>query len=326
MGKLFDSMKQRGATLPSATVAAGTARLQVVPIHDDFAPVDDHVPMPFYEVPNSDEPKRPSANIAHNRIEAAPLPTTMPRSAPSDETSAKRDVSSIQNVSATRLTFAPAEPRSPASLRHLADELVVVHHPASHQALEYRAMAEQLVQELSALQAQSITLLPLQQQSASTLAANLGCAWAELTRHPLVLIDAARSKPGDDLACLFGLTHAPGWEELMTGSALGESLQQTGRAWLDLIGSGRRLAWSNTQSWAEKASHVIESLGKHYRHVVLLGPAFPHSPLGLVLAETTASTCILLAKDDSKLGYRDTVLATLAQQGKPVIGTILVDL
>lgn len=325
MGKLFDSMKQRGTSLPSATSAAAAPRLQVLPALAELPPVDDHEPMPFYEVPNEHDPVRRSLSFPTIASTASPLPAKQHAA-----DSVNREQIATQSLFPastlpSKLSFAPAVPREHQLLKHFADELVVVHQPSSNASLEYRALAEQLIQELTSLQAQSMTLLPLQHQSASTLAANLGCAWAEITRHPLVLIDAARSNPGDDLACLFGLTNAPGWEELMTGSSLGESLQQTGRAWLDLIGSGRRLAWSNTQSWAEKSNHVVQSLGKHYRHVLLLGPAFPHSPLGLVLAETTATTCIVVAKDDSQQTHRDIVLHSLAQQGKPVIGTILLD-
>ncbi len=320
MGKLFDSMKQRGTTLPAPATVTTTPRLAVVPAVSDLAPVDDHEPMPFYEVPNENEPAKPSTIVP---AVTAPQPAVKLSAHQPEEPVARQRVSS-SGTNTPRISFTPAEPREPHLFHHFADELVVVHQPSSASALEYRAMAEQLIQELTLLQAQSMTLLPLHQHSASTLAANLGCAWAEITRHPLVLIDAARSRPGDDLACLFGLTHAPGWEELMTGASLGESLQQTGRAWLDLIGSGRRLAWSNTQSWAEKASHIVQSLGKHYRHIVLLGPAFPHSPLGLVLAETTASTCILVSGEEAS-PHRDAVLQSLAQQGKPVIGTILLD-
>lgn len=323
MSKLFDSMKQRGASLPVAAVAATAPRLQVIPAASELPPVNDHVSMPFYEVPNENDPPRNSTTAAASPVTASSQLKLKP--VPPEEIPTQRSAPEPHTFPQTKLTFSVAEARDHSTLRHFADELVVVHQPASTTAREYRAMAEQLIQELTALQAQSVTLLPLHEQSASTLVANLGCAWAEITRHPLVLIDAARSRPGDDLACLFGLTHAPGWEELMTGSSLGESLQQTGRAWLDLIGSGRRLSWSNTQSWAEKASHLIQSLGKHYRHILLMGPAFPFSPLGLVLAETTASTCLLVPQDDARQAQRDTLLQALAQQGKPVIGTILLD-
>jgi len=325
MGKLFDSMKQRGGALSSAGNSTSAPRLQVVSEVHELAPVDDHESMPFYEVPNESDPSR--ANLAFNvATVVAPTPAIKLQTLHHEEEQHRSQTSSSHSQPQTKLSFAPAVPRDRSLLDHLADELIVVHQPASSAALEYRAIAEQLIQELTALKAQSMTLLPLQQQSASTLAANLGCAWAEITRHPLVVIDAARSRPGDDLACLFGLTHAPGWEELMTGSAIGEALQQTGRAWLDLIGSGRRLAWSNTQAWADKARHVLQSLSKHYRHIVLLGPAYPHSPLGLVLAETTESTCILVANDESQQSQRETVLQALSQQGKPIIGTILLDL
>lgn len=321
MGKLFDSMKQRGGTLPSPGSVSSAPRLQVVPESNDLAHVDDHEPMPFYEVPNDKDPVRSNPVFS---ISPAPVATTeiKLKAIPEEEVLRPKLVTQPH----TKLSFTPAVPRDRSALDHLADELVVVHQPTSTGALEYRAMAEQLIQELTALQAQSITLLPLQQSSVSTLAANLGCAWAEITRHPLVMIDAARTRPGDDLACLFGLTHAPGWEELMTGSAIGEALQQTGRAWLDLIGSGRRLAWANTQAWADKTRQVLQSLSKHYRHIVLLGPAYPHSPLGLVLAETTESTCIVVNNDEAQQSHRETVLHALAQQGKPIVGTILLDL
>lgn len=322
MGKLFDSMKQRGGSLPSASSSTSAPRLQVVPEISDLAQVDDHETMPFYEVPNATDLKHTN----HMVNVASAQPAIKLQNLHTDDEQHHSHKAAHQSQPQTRLTFAPAVPRDRSPLDHLADELIVVHQSASPQALEYRVMAEQLIQELTALKAQSMTLLPIQQQSASTLAANLGCAWAEITQHPLVMIDAARSRPGDDLACLFGLTHAPGWEELMTGSAIGEALQQTGRAWLDLIGSGRRLAWSNTQAWADKARHVLQSLSKHYRHIVLLGPAYPHSPLGLVLAETTESTCILVANDETQQSHRETVLQALAQQGKPIIGTILLDL
>ncbi|HQR07748.1 MAG TPA: hypothetical protein PLN21_13055 [Gemmatales bacterium] len=321
MGKLFDSMKQRGGTLPSAVSITSAPRLQVVPESNDLAHVDDHEPMPFYEVPNDKDPARINLTINHNPAPVAPVEIKL-KAMPEEEV--QRPILVAQPHA--KLSFTPAVPRDRSPLDHLADELVVVHQPASSGALEYRAMAEQLIQELTALQAQSMTLLPLQQNSASTLAANLGCAWAEITRHPIVMIDAARTRPGDDLACLFGLTHAPGWEELMTGSSIGEALQQTGRAWLDLIGSGRRLAWANTQAWAYKARHVLQSLSKHYRHIVLLGPAYPHSPLGLVLAETTESTCIVVTNDEAQQPHRETALHALTQQGKPIVGTILLDI
>lgn len=305
MGKLFDSMKQRNSAVPASKGKEAAPRLQVLSAHD-IAPVDDHEPMPFYEVPNENEPKRTTSPF----LSIAPVPS--------------QPVS--QRVQSThRVSLIPAEPVSPAVDRHIADEVVVLHRPQSAEALEYRAMAEQLIHELSAMQASSMTILPVHVQTGTVLAANLGCAWADITRHPLVMIDAARSKPGDDLACYFGLTNAPGWEELMTGSSLGESLQQTGKHWFDLIGSGRRLAWSNTQSWARKSEEIIHSLSKHYRHTLLLGPAFPHSPMGLVLAETTACTCILLSTDDAQHPHRELAQQALSQLGKPVVGSILLD-
>ncbi|HMP18201.1 MAG TPA: hypothetical protein PKD72_14350 [Gemmatales bacterium] len=106
---------------------------------------------------------------------------------------------------------------------------------------------------------------------------------------------------------------------------MGEALQQTGRLWLDLIGSGRRLAWSNTQSWARRAEEILHTLSKHYRHLLLLGPSYPASPLGLVLAETTACTCMILNSQDAQTPYREQAHQAMAQLGKPVIGSILMD-
>lgn len=318
MGKLFDSMKQRGTTLPVST-SVTAPRLQVVPHQAELPAVEDHETMPFYEVPNDQEPARTNTPFLALR-ELAPAPVV--------EKPVVRPAI-ITPPSSNKLVFTPAEPEEdrasgPAEHRLYADELIVIHRPRSPQAEEYRHLAEHLVDELTALQAHTLMLLPLQQESSTTMVANLGVAWADLTRHPLVMIDAARSTPGNDLACYFGLTHAPGWEELMTGSSLGESLQQTGRHWLDLIGSGRRLAWSNTQSWATQASQVLHTLQKHYRHVLLVGPSFPHSPLGLVLAEVTAATC-LLVNAHGQPAHREAVQKSLAQAGKPVIGSIVID-
>lgn len=323
MGKLFDSMKQRGGALPTPGSVTTAPRLQVVSDSSDLAMVDDHTPMPFYEVPNELDPARSNLSFPARPTPAPVVPPEIKLKTIAEDTAERTKLAPQPHA---RLSFTAALPRDRSPLVHLADDLVVVHQPDSTGALEYRAMAEQLIHELTALQAQSITLLPLQHTEAASLAANLGCAWAEITRHPIVMIDAARTRPGDDLACLFGLTHAPGWEELMTGSSIGEALQQTGRAWLDLIGSGRRLAWANTQAWADKARHVLQSLAKHYRHIVLLGPAYPHSPLGLVLAETTDSTCVIANNEEGRLSYGETVLNTLAQQGKPIVGTIMLDL
>jgi hypothetical protein len=321
MGKLFDSMKHRGAALPQAASVATTPRLQVLPAETELMPVNDHVVMPFYEVPNEQEAtssqgQKTAQHAAPEEVFAKTepiiaLPPTLTVASPPK----------VEPVS--RLSFSSAETRHHHDLRHIADEVVVIHQPHSHEAHDYRQMAEQLLHELHSLQASSLTLLPVQTGAASTLVANLGTAWADLTRLPVVLIDAARSKPGDDLACYFGLTPAPGWEELMTGSMLGETIQQTGRAWLDLIGSGRRLAWSNTQAWATKAQQVMHELQKHYRHILLMGPAFPHSPLGLVLAETTATTCLLVQAEHKHAEHVDTVSHTLTQLGKPLVGSIV---
>lgn len=318
MGKLYDSMKQRGTSLPISSSTPTPPRLQVVPSNHDLSPVDDHGTMPFYEVPNDQEPKRAGSPFNATLTQALPV-----------EVVEKATNSVYSPPLAAKLAFTPATALDHGTADRLnrrlyADELIVIHRPSSPEAQEYRHLAENLIDELAALQSQSLTLLPLHQESSTALVANLGCAWADITRHPLVMIDAARSNPGDDLACYFGLTHAPGWEELMTGSSLGEALQQTGRNWLDLIGSGRRLAWSNTQSWATQASQVLHTLNKHYRHVLLLGPAFPHSPLGLVLAEVTAATCLLGTAHTQSI-HRETVHTALSQAGKPIVGTIVLD-
>ena len=175
MGKLFDSMKQRGGTLPSASSSTSAPRLQVVPEINDLVQVDDHETMPFYEVPNANDQKH--INYAVNVVVTAPTqPAIKLQTLHTDEDQPHSHKAAQHSQSQTKLTFAPAVPRDRSPLDHLADELIVVHQPASSEALEYRAMAEQLIQELTALKAQSMTLLPLQQQSASTLAANLGCA------------------------------------------------------------------------------------------------------------------------------------------------------
>lgn len=317
MGKLYDSMRQRGTTMPAAPLAGTSPRLQVLSTEHELSQVEDHVVMPFYEVPNDDEPRKPvnlrATTTAPNVQESVP---------PARQTVYE---SRLLTEPHPKLNFSIAEPAAPVSLRHIADEVVVVHQPETLLSREYRSLAEQLIQELTQIQGRSLTLLPLQQQSVSELVVNLGCAWADITRHPLVLIDAARSTPGDDLACYFGLTHAPGWEELMTGSSLGEALQQTGKNWLDLVGPGKRLAWSNTQSWASRTHSVLHELTKHYRHILLLGPSFPHSPLGLVLAETTDSTCIVLPATGQPLAQQEDVIKTLNELGKPVLGSIQLD-
>lgn len=317
MGKLYDSMRQRGKTMPAAPLAGTSPRLQVLSTEHELSQVEDHVVMPFYEVPNDDEPRQQFQQRSTTPAFSSTIKE--PPAKPVDFES--RLVTEPQ----PKLNFNVAEPAAPVSLRHIADEVVVVHQPEGMLSREYRSLAEQLIQELTHIQGRSLTLLPLQQQSVSELVVNLGCAWADITRHPLVLIDAARSTPGDDLACYFGLTHAPGWEELMTGSSLGEALQQTGKNWLDLIGPGKRLAWSTTQSWASRTHSVLHELAKHYRHILLLGPAFPHSPLGLVLSETTDSTCILLPASGQSLTQQELVLKTLSELGKPVLGSIQLD-
>lgn len=309
MGKLFDSMKQRGTSVPPAASVASTPRLQVLATETELLPVDDHVVMPFFEVGGESVQKH--------------VPETLTKTEPIIVVKPTLTVSQPPTTAA-RISFTPAESKHHHDLRHIADEVVVIHQPHSNEAHDYRLMAEQLIHELQALQASSVTLLPVQTSSAGMLVANLGTAWADVTRLPVVMIDAARSKPGDDLACYFGLTPAPGWEELMTGAMLGESIQQTGRAWLDLIGSGRRLAWSNTQAWASKAQQVMHELQKHYRHILLMGPAFPHSPLGLVLAETTGTTCLLVTAEGKQTEQVDAVTQTLTQLGKPLLGSIVV--
>jgi hypothetical protein len=310
MGKLFDSMKQRGTIVPPAASVATPPRLQVLATESDLLPVNDHVVMPFFEV-GGDSAKK---SVPESLTKTEPIIVVKPT----------LSVAPAPTTTAARITFTPAESKHHYDLRHIADEVVVIHQPHSNEAHDYRLMAEQLIHELQSLQATSVTLLPVQTSSAGMLVANLGSAWADVTKLPVVMIDAARSKPGDDLACYFGLTPAPGWEELMTGAMLGESIQQTGRAWLDLIGSGRRLAWSNTQAWANKAQHVMHELQKHYRHILLMGPAFPHSPLGLVLAETTGTTCLLVTAEGKHTEQVDAVSQTLTQMGKPLLGSIVV--
>jgi hypothetical protein len=318
MGKLYDSMRERGKSMATAPFVGTSPKLQVLSADHELAQVDDHVVMPFYEVPADDEitqtiSPHPSAKSIQSQTSAeSPVQPSFFESRLKVETESS-------------LHFSAAEPLAATSLSHIAEEVIVVHQPESLASREYRSLAEQLIHELTQLQGRSLTLLPLQQQSVSELVVNLGCAWADITRHPLVLIDAARSRPGDDLACYFGLSHAPGWEELMTGSSLGEALQQTGKNWLDLIGPGKRLAWSTTHAWASRTHSILHELTKHYRHILLLGPSFPHSPLGLVLAETTDSTCILLPASNSSLMQQESVQRILNEHGKSVLGCIQLD-
>lgn len=314
MGKLFDSIKRRNGTTPAVVSEAPPQRLHVVPA---APPAEDLEPMPFYEVPASDGAPAATVSIARAHV---PVPERRP-SQPIQPARAS-DVP----PSPAAVTFTPAEPAQRRSTAEIDERVVVIRRPDTSPAREYRELAEHLARLATARQVRSLMLLPLDdRQPVAAAAANLGCAWAEFTRHPLVLVDAARSQPGQDLATLLGVDAAPGWEELMTGAALGETIQQTGRSWLDLVGSGRRLAWANTQAWAKRAGGVLHALGKHYRHVLLLGPAYPHSPLGLVLAETTDSACIIVPAGQPNHPQKEPLLQAIARQGGQVLGTIVLD-
>jgi hypothetical protein len=308
MGKLFDSIKRRNGL---GVVPADAPRPSV-------APADEHVQaMPFYEVPNTDGREAATVSIAKpSPAKVADKPKPVVTSARVTEEQTPR----------SHVAFALAEPQQRRSSQEIDEQVVVVHQPDSSRAGEYRELASHLARIVTARELRSLTLVPLEEHGTLSLTmANLGCAWAEFTRHPVVLIDAARSHYGNDLASLLGLGQAPGWEELMTGATLAETIQQTGRAWLDLIASGRRLAWANTQAWAQRAGSVLQSLSKHYRHILLVGPPYPHSPLGLVLAEASDSTCIIVPADQPNHPQKEPLLKAIAQQGGQVLGTIVLD-
>jgi hypothetical protein len=307
MGKLFDSIKRRNGTNP---VPGASSRLPaIVPMPEEHTDSESDA-MPFYEVPAERGGEASTVSIAR----------------PSVVRAEKAKPTLIQPPSRPTIAFAPAEPTQRRGVQEIDDRVVVIHLPDSPHAREYRELAEHLARLTTAREVGTLTLLPLEDPSSTTITiANLGCAWAEFTRHPIVLIDAARSRAGHDLATLLGMDPAPGWEELMTGATLAETIQQTGRAWLDVIASGRRLAWANTQAWAKRSGSVLQTLKKHYRQVLLLGPAYPHSPLGLVLAEMTDSTCVIVPADQPNHPQKEPLLKAIAQQGGQVLGSIVLD-
>jgi hypothetical protein len=311
MGKLFDSIKRRngaGATPP---------RLQVVPAAEPIRH-DDQESMPFYEVPATDGNEASTVSIAK------PVPSKTVSSVTFQAVGAASKSEAKQHH--TSVSFAPESPLHNRDDLEVDPSIVVLHQPETSRAQEFRDLAEHLARLATARQVQSMTFVPVENQPHLAMTvANLGCAWAEFTRHPVILIDAARTSTGQDLASLLGLGPAPGWEELMTGATLAETIQQTGRAWLDLIAAGRRLAWANTQAWAKRAGSVLESLSKHYRHILLLGPGYPHSPLGLVLAEASDSTCIIVPANQPNHPQKNPLLSAIAQQGGQVLGTIVLD-
>lgn len=310
MGRLYDSLKQRGEGLPAASSMASTApRLQVIPATADLPVADDHAEMPSYEVPVQEAKPSPQPAIfseartqpaKENKNETRRMPSTPPTS---------------------KVIFTPQEMQRLPS-HSISSRIVVVHQPDSADAKDYGKIADHLSRLLMLQQARSLTLLPIEPiGTAPTLTANLACAWAETTKHPIILIDAARSSRAEGLAALLGLGVAPGWEELMMGADLAQAIQQTGWAWLDAIAGGNRLAPAGTAAWAKKAASILHTLGKHYQSIILLGPA--HSPLGIVLAETTDATCLLVTADQAQ--EQHSTLHSLANHPARVVGTIVMD-
>ncbi|HMP17099.1 MAG TPA: hypothetical protein PKD72_08765, partial [Gemmatales bacterium] len=140
MGKIFDSMRQRISKIPGSAMEVATP-LQVLADHQ-VMPVNDHESMPYYEVPNDAESK------------TGTLPFHVP-------TRRQQTAEPTRENKSRRVSLIPAEPIATHANQHIAEELIVIHQPRSAEALEYRAIAEQLLQELNSLQANSITLLPV---------------------------------------------------------------------------------------------------------------------------------------------------------------------
>jgi hypothetical protein len=310
MGRLYDSLKQRGAGLPAASsVASSAPRLQVVPATADLVAAEDHEAMPAYEV-GVHEHKL--AHPAHASVGEPRLPKAKEQ---------KKEAPKPQS----KVTFAPQEDfRLPS--HSISEQIVVVRQPDSADAKEYHQVAGHLSRLLTFHQARSLMLLPVEHAgSAPILTANLACAWAESTKHPIILVDAGRFTPEEGLAALLGLSAAPGWEELMTGTDLAQAIQQTGWAWLDAIAAGNRLSHSGMNAWAKKSGSILHTLGKHYESIILLGPAYPHSSLGIMLAEMTDSTCILVTEGQVNPHRSNAALHSLTNHGARVLGTIVMD-
>src|SRR5437016_3476458 len=112
MGKLFDSMKQRGGALPVAGAVA-QPRLQVVPVVSDLSHVHDHETMPFYEVPNENEPARYNSVFANLATSLAP-PAIKLKAHLLDETKHEQQTTPGQ----ARLSFTTLAPRERHPLEH----------------------------------------------------------------------------------------------------------------------------------------------------------------------------------------------------------------
>jgi MinD-like ATPase involved in chromosome partitioning or flagellar assembly len=170
--------------------------------------------------------------------------------------------------------------------------------------------------------ARSLLLVPVEAVARlAELHAHLGMAFAQVTRQPVVLVDAARQSAG--VAALFGMAAAPGWEELLAGLPISQVIQQTGHGWLDVVPAGNRLACATPDVWAARAARKLQSLERHYRLLVIAAPPWPQSPHAALLAPSVAASCLVTERPLTDLDVEKACVAALHSRGHQVFGSVV---
>lgn len=311
MGKVFDSLKARagkGLTELTETLPEKAQRLQILPkVDGDHVVIADHYPadMPFFEVGE----KKQRVFVSIPKVEAEPVTLKMP---PVHHADVRKNV---------EFTHIP----QPKVLLPVAPEVVVLSDPNSKHALEYRNLAEHLLGLMTAQELKTLAMIPWDQTSLSNQAtANLGVALAQRTRHPILIVDAT----GDEatgLTSLFKMQHGQGWQEALMGMPLSHLIRQTGHAWLDIIGTGNKLAACKPSIWAQKTAPALAEVENHYRNILVAGPSFQHSPIALVLSEATDGCCLVLGQDQIHTQVETQFAEALLNHNCRVVGSVIME-
>jgi hypothetical protein len=298
MGKLYEPLRREPERPPLGLPASAPLRVAPVEPTDPYAPSSDRGAAiwaslfegqvaPFIEVPDG---ARPLAN------DGAAAPGVVPFRAPIAE--------------------APAAAPNPAAQWHpllppQVDEC-------------YRQMAQALLQELKDQEPASLLLLPLESAgNTGPMVAELSVALLAELQKPVLLVDVQRHPEG--AAARLEAAAAPGWEELLLGLDWPQAIQRSRVAGLDVIVAGNRLAHATPKRWAQLAGRRLRALEEHYRFLLISGPHWPESALGLLLAAETKATCVVVSADAAEGRLHQQLTRQLLEEKRRVLGALVLN-
>lgn len=203
--------------------------------------------------------------------------------------------------------------------------VVAFHDPTSYRAEQFRGLRNQLMALNPDGSAKTLVVTSaIKGEGKTVTAVNLALTFAELERHPVVLIDADLRDPS--VENYLGLDRSPGLADvLLDRVSLSSALRDTGMRNLTILGAGSALATPSEILTTPRIDDLFARLKERFAYVIVDTPPVLPATDASVIAARADGTLLAVRIEYSTKSLTKDAIRSLKDLGANVLGVFVTE-